>query len=400
MVAWAGLAAAGAGLASGLMGSSASSDAASAMKKTAKRQLKFAKKVFGRTEDVADAYVRDTTRAADPLRRDAEARALRTYNALTGQAGDLRRREMATIAGAYGDAEGDYRDAFGRARGDYTDAWRGASGELEAGRDAAIGMLRPSVGRGDNALAAYGYNLGLGPKPRDYTGPALSAGETFIRDQGMDAIRGAATSLNSGATLGDLMELGAGIGAQSRDRQQSELFALGGMGERARYGIADMHAGTGADLAALRYGYGRDMAGLSEGLGDRMAGLEMGRAAGVTAADRAYTGAMGVARNALTDRRYAADRDWMSDVTGARGARLNALVGAGSELGARGGGAIGAGGEASAAGRIGSANAWTDAINTGLGLYGYLNDGGFGGGAATRAPGMPMPRPRNWASYG
>lgn len=330
---------AGGSLASGLFGSSAAKSAAKAQAKSAQKQLKFAKKIFRTTTEAADETTGSLLRTAQGTANRGRAEATAEYNALEGTAGRL--RDVSSEA---------YGDAYNRGRRD-----------LVGGRDAAIDVLRPTAARGDNALAAYGSNLGLNPRPTGYSGPRLSEGERFIRDEGMTTVQGSAAArggLNSGATLEALSRLGAGVASQSRDRQQSELFALGGLGQTATGRMADLYSGTGGNLASLSQGYG-----------DRMAGVASTYAAGT-----------GAARAGLTDRRLGLDRGYMNDATQARGMNLNALVGAGSQLGGAGADALAGAGNARAAGAVGSANAWTDAINTGAGMYGYFGGQGQGGG--------------------
>lgn len=233
-----------------------------------------------------------------------------------------RENELAALRDARMGAIGEYQDgrdnqlnalrgAMDASLGAYGDAYRTARGDVISGRDAAIGELDPLKTRGDNALAAYSYNLGLGTAPKGYTGPALSEGERFIRDEGMTTVQGSAAArggLNSGETLEALNRLGSGIASQSRDRQQQELFALGGLGATARDRIASLYSGAGGDLASLATGYGDRVAGARDAFGTRSAAVEGDYARSAAAARDAYgTRAAGVYGDYATNAAAARD---------------------------------------------------------------------------------------------
>jgi hypothetical protein len=70
---------------------------------------------------------------------------------------------------------------------------------------------------GKNALGAYSYEMGLGPKPANYTGFTETPGYQWQLGQGQDAINaqaGARGGLVSGRTLQDLSTYNQGLASQ------------------------------------------------------------------------------------------------------------------------------------------------------------------------------------------
>jgi hypothetical protein len=362
---------AGAGIASGILGGNAAKSAARTQRAAAKDQLKFAKKIFKRV-DQAGAGARDQNIAdATTTQNRGVGLAVNEYNTMADLSRNLR-------DGTLGDATR-LRDS--------------SREEARRVRTDTIGLYNPTRAAGTNALAAYDFNLGIGSKPANYTGPALSAGERFIRDEGIGTVQGSMAArggLNSGETLAELQRLGSGIASQSRDRQQAELFARGQQGLTATDRIADAERAYFGDVTGIDRNY----------FGDRLG------------ANAGYAAQMGAAKSGYTDRRLGLDAQGYGNIAGARNNYVNALAGASSNLGQQGADAIANRGDAGAAGAIGSANAWSNAINTGLGTWQYLGGGGFGnqstdyrssmpnGGVVTgpmgRSAGMAMQPRRGW----
>ena len=390
--------------------------------------------------------------------------------------GDIRRGGTNAIRGIAGARDASMQDVRSNAWGaigginDARDAGisdlRGASGDairtLRQSRDASIAGFQPAADMGNNALAAYSSNLGLGKAPAGYAGLGFTPGDQFLLSQGVENIHGSAAgagTLNSGATLEALERFRSGLAATRRDQSQSELFNLGQLGQNATGSIANIRMGAGNNIAAEQSGLGRDIAslrtgaaaqtgGIRVGLGQDLAGLRTDAAARMgdlrygmgqdTAALRTgaatQTGAMrygmgqdiagvrqdtagnvanlrtGAAGNlagaqgayaaaqaGLNDQNYARqtglDAGYYGAVSGARNDYTNALSGLRQQyvndmgtartnranLSAEGSAQYGSNaltamanrGDANAAGAVGSANAWQNALDLGLGIWAY-----------------------------
>jgi hypothetical protein len=220
----------------------------------------------------------------------------------------------------------------------------------------------------------------------------MTAGNRYLLDEGSKAIEGSAAGaggLFSGAAGEELQRHAMGIAAQDRGQQQAELFALGGMGQNASGTIANLRAGAANNINALRGGYTGQIAGARDAYTDRMAGYGADRAnANTNAADTWAARNIGIGDTA------------MNALGTARTNRVGLMSGAAQNYGANAGNAIMNRGDASAAGIVGGANAWGNALQN---MGQTLGQGGF------QMPGMPQqpfqPQPTGfgqnmkWATY-
>lgn len=331
----------------------------------------------------------------------------------------------------------DARDAgIGDLRGASADAIR----TLRQSRDASVAGFQPAMDMGNNALAAYSSNLGLGKAPKGYAGLGFTPGDEFLMSEGVENIHGSAAgsgTLNSGATLEALERFRSGLAATRRDQSQAELFSLGQLGQNATGNIANIRMGAGGQIASeqsglgrdiaglrtgaatqtgnLRYGMGQDVAGLRTsaatqtgslryGMGQDVAQVRQGTAGNVanirtgaagalagaqgayaaaqgglndqnyarqTGLDQGYYGALSGTRNDYTNALGGLRQQYVSDMGTARSNRANLSGEANAAYGANALTAMANRGDANAAGAVGSANAWQNALNTGLGIWGY-----------------------------
>jgi hypothetical protein len=116
-----------------------------------------------------------------------------------------------------------------------------------------VDRFAPFAGAGNNALAAYMSELGLGEAPmiggQQYQGIDLSPAAQFAMQQGFDGVQSSAAArgmLNSGAALEGLERTRFGLAAGDRDNQLNRLAGLTEMG----MGAAGLQATAGANMAA------------------------------------------------------------------------------------------------------------------------------------------------------
>lgn len=359
------------GVASGFFGSKGASDAADAQAKIATKQKKLAEKLLkeqkkvnremyqGQTGDIRDQYGRGMREVAD------------NYARQTGLADRQRGANAGYITGLRDKTAGLNRSNLDYGTRQITDA-----------RDQSLAGFQPVATLGNNALAAYGANLGLnnGQMPKGYTGLSMSPSEQFLLSQGVTDVQGSAAgrgSLDSGATLEALERLRTGLVSQSRDRQQAELFGLGGMGQNALAMMADVRGSAADRLAGMRDTYtGRETAN------------NAGFAAGMMGNEADYYGTLGAARENLTAQRLGLGQTQVQDMGTNRWNNAGIQGQATQNFGTNALTALANRGDAQAAGAIGGANAWQNAINTGFGIAGYgaqpgtnpFNLGGLGTG--------------------
>lgn len=117
----------------------------------------------------------------------------------------------------------------------------------------------PFLETGQNALAAYNSELGLGPRPDGYEGFQKTPGYQFALDQGRDTVDASAASrgnLYSGATLTALNKFGQGFADQNYERYTNKLRDLAGMGQSAagQQGAAAQNYSQGAGNAFASIG--------------------------------------------------------------------------------------------------------------------------------------------------
>lgn len=130
---------------------------------------------------------------------------------------------------------------------------RAAQNQLDLQRE-MFGLVRNDLGGyrqgGENALAAYLSELGLGQAPEGYQGITLSNAGQFAMDQGFDNVQSSAAArggLRSGSALQALERTRYGIAAQDRDNQLNRLAGLVDMG----MGAASMNASNANSFAQM-----------------------------------------------------------------------------------------------------------------------------------------------------
>ena len=109
--------------------------------------------------------------------------------------------------------------------------------------------FQPYQQAGTNALGAYNYLLGLGPKPTGYAGFQNSPGYQFQFDQGQKAIDGSAAARGgvfSGNTIKAQQQFGTGLAQQDFYNYLGQLSGIAGMGTNA----AGMTATAGGNFGA------------------------------------------------------------------------------------------------------------------------------------------------------
>ena len=148
-------------------------------------------------------------------------------------------------------------------------------------RDQSIAGFQPAMDAGNNALAAYAYNMGVGKAPAGYQGLEMTPGAQFLMKQGVEDIQGSAAgsgTLNSGATLKALEQYRQGLASTDRDTQLQQLFSLAGMGQTAAGNIANLRTGAASDANALRTGTAGNIANLRTGAANDAVALRTGTA--------------------------------------------------------------------------------------------------------------------------
>jgi hypothetical protein len=146
--------------------------------------------------------------------------------------------------------------------------------------------FQPYQQAGTNALGAYNYLLGLGPKPAGYAGFEQSPGFDFQLSQGQRAIDGSAASRGgvfSGATLKAQQQFGTGLAQQDFYNYLAQLSGLSNMGTNA----AGMTATAGSNFGA--------------GQGNALASIGNAQAAGAIGVGNAINSGIG---NALGTYNY------------------------------------------------------------------------------------------------
>lgn len=119
--------------------------------------------------------------------------------------------------------------------------------------------FQPFLESGQNALAAYQSELGLGARPAGYSGIDISPAAMFALEQGRDTIEAGAAGrggLYSGATLQALERQRFGLAAQDRDTQLNRLASLANSGQSAagNQAAAGQAFANGTSNALSNYG--------------------------------------------------------------------------------------------------------------------------------------------------
>lgn len=431
----------GGGALSGLLGANASKQASEDMKDVAKWQLQFASDVHKAQNRIGGQMYRENRLDITRGRRDVMGEANRAQQRGVQQAGNLRdlgNREAIAARDAnrrvftnaqnqsladvrnnrnvtVQDANRTYNRGLDRAVTARDQALNAATyardqglGAAEGARDAGIGYFQPAYDAGNNALAAYAYNLGLGSKPVGYRGLEATAGTNYLLNEGRKSIEGGAAGqggLYSGATLDALEEKRHGLVAQDYDMQMAQMFGLAGLGQNAAGQMAglqgdyadrvgnltgqfadrstsatDRYAQTGMALDADRLGAVTDARNLATGDSNALRGAYGDRLAGVndTAFQRLYGVAGDYATNATnatergTDRRIGAIDTATANLGNARANRAGIFANSANSYLTAGTNALQDYGTASAAGTIGGYNALMGGLANGVSLWGAM----------------------------
>ena len=255
--------------------------------------------------------------------------------------------------------------------------------DLLRGLRASTRLYQPAYDQGQNALAAYGYNLGIGDKPAGYTGLELSPGAQFLLEQGRKEVEGGAAGgggLYSGNTLTELERLRQGAVATDRDNQMAQLFAMLGIGQGAAGNMADLRSAYDANVTGQRSATTQGVNALRAAYGDARAGNMTGTLDRNYGYGTNYANALSGAATGLAANQTAAAGQYAANQGTARVNRANLAGQASANYQNAAHDAYTSIGNAGAAGAIGTSNAITGGINNALQIYGMMGGGGFGGG--------------------
>lgn len=413
----------------GLFGARSASRAQSEI---AWNQLRQANKNKRQGKWLAKRLYKETV--ADIGEADAENRGLigNERNALAGLLGDNRTRNRgvvgavnrgnmdqlrsdraATLGGIAGDRDKNIRDF--QATGDRN------LRTLAGAREQSLGYFRPAQRTGNNALAAFASNLGLGAAPAGYDGLSMSPGAKFRLNEGMGSLQGSAAGrggLNSGATLAALERFRQGVAADDRDSQMAQLMQLVGVGQNAAGNMANIqgsaanaitgqrNATTGAITGQRNYSTGQTNAAL-QNYGNAINAQRTATGNANIGINNQYAAGMAGVTGGYTDRMLGNNDRYLANMFNARTQNQGAQQAAMSGSLPYAANALANAGNAAAGGALGVTNALASGVNTGFGAYGYFG-GTFGQGqtspavqqygyGATMPGGMvspPMPRPR------
>jgi hypothetical protein len=299
-------------------------------------------------------YTRDANRTLNQnALRDSMGRTLATQNATIG-ANALTRdkgvhRAQQTVDANIGNYQREMDSGTGRLTADrdknisaYQSALDAGTGRLTADRDKniqgyedaqakSLGYFEPSIARGNDAGAAYGYNLGLGGKPAGYSGLSESEGTKYLMKTGRQEIEGGAAgagNLFSGATAAALEKKRIGLASLDKENQMAQLMGLAGLGQGAANSAAGVRANYSDDIAGQRTGATSSINDLRAGYTGAMAGERTGATSAINALRGGYTGAMAGERSDYLNTANALDTASTSGITSARNlgtATLNGL---------------------------------------------------------------------------
>jgi hypothetical protein len=356
------------GVGTAAVGAIASGRASDAASDAAGDDLALQEQMFNRTDDISEKMLGFQ---AKTIRKNSRAN--------RGYADKAKDRALLESERLYGDGSKRAETTRRQNLAGYRQEMAGGTSRIRHARDKSIQPFQLAGKLGNNALRAYAENLGVGNAPGYNL--KMTAGNRYLLDEGSKAIEGSAAGsggLFSGAAGEELQRHAMGIAAQDRGQQQSELFALGGMGQNAFGTIANLRTGAAGDINALRGGYTDRMAGTRDAFTDRMYGYGTDRA-------NANTNAM--------DTWGARNIDIGNFQTGAIGTartnRASLLSGAASNYAFGGGQAIQNRGQAQADGAYGFGNAISNGVNAGFGTYGMM--GGQMPGQQPSQPFQPQP---------
>jgi hypothetical protein len=330
---------------------------------------------------------------------------------------------------------GDFRAEMASGTGRITDARDANLATYGREKDASLGYFEPSIGRGNDAGAAYAYNLGIGNKPAGYTGLQESEGTKYLMNTGRQEIEGGAAgsgNMYSGATLAALEKKRMGLASLDKANQMGQIMALAGLGQSAANSAAGIRAGYADDVAgersgaatginALRGGYTGAIAGERGNYRDVANSLDATRTAGNISARNLGTQTLNALRDQYTQRgmginnnyqtaQYGIGQDYANATTNAadtragrnidiantntanlgaaRANRANLAGGNSAQYTTGMSAALANKGDAKAAGAIGGANALMGGLQNSASIYGLMG-GQFGQSPQGVMPSVP-----------
>jgi hypothetical protein len=151
-----------------------------------------------------------------------------------------------------------------------------------------VARFAPFDRSGRNALAAYDFEMGLGPRPEGYGGFTATPGFDFRMQTGRDAVQGSVAArqgLLSGAALKGLTEFGQNLGSQEYNNYLARLGGMVSQGQAA----AGMQAGASQNYAGQ---IGANTMAGANAMAQGIAGAGNARAAGTVGAFNALGGGL------------------------------------------------------------------------------------------------------------
>jgi hypothetical protein len=433
-------AAVGLGIGSSLIGAGASKSAAKTQARSADAQMALQGQMFDRMDELQGGLYDDQIGTIGKNTGVAQNAARGAHHTAMDLAGDLRRSGQATNVGTRNknallntqslninnrrtqDAQWDSVRAGNNAlmsglRRSQTTRNQNIAG-FEDARDKSLGYFEPSIDRGNDAGAAYAYNLGLGGKPAGYTGLQESEGTKYLMNTGRQEIEGGAAGaggLYSGATMAALEKKRQGLASLDKDNQMSQMMQLAGLGQSAGNSAASLRTGAASAIAGERGDY-RDTANALDATrtASNIGARNLGTATMNALRDQYTNRGIGI-NNAYQTNQYGIGQDYANSMTGAADTRAGRMIDIANNNTANLGAAranranlqgnaaanyttgmsaaLSNKGDAQAAGTIGTANAIMGGANNALGMYGMMG-GTFGSQAAQgAATGSPFANP-------
>lgn len=137
------------------------------------------------------------------------------------------------------------------------------------------GFFEPYRESGENALAAYNYEMGMGSRPSDYSGFQETPGFQFQMNQGQQAIDGSAAARGqvfSGATLKAQQQFGQGLANQEYGNYLNRLSGMAGAGQAAAGQQATAAGNMGVSSGNALASIGNAQAAGAIGMGNAVMG--------------------------------------------------------------------------------------------------------------------------------
>jgi hypothetical protein len=252
-------------------------------------------------------------------------------------------------------------DAFrtgGIMRGEAAD---GVVNMLSGLRDTDLARYQPFADAGNNALRAFQFEMGMGPRPDNYGGFTATPSYDFRRREGLEAVERSVAGrqgLASGAAMQSLQRAGQDYASLEYDNYLGRMRELISMGYSATDAQAMLSQNAGTNIGRVQMS-GADaraagLEGAGRALADGIRGAAGARSAGVMGrADALAEGIMGSTQ---------ARRE---SILGSAQARSDALT---QGAAARAGG-VTSSANARAAGTVGMTNAFTDMGENLVGLW-------------------------------